>query len=371
MFQVSTPSRLCLFGEHQDYLGLEVIASAIDLRFTATVTERDDDIIHILIRDSSIDSLNAQNHNNLYQEHTIDLKEPITYRNTRDYLNSSVNLLLKNGYELRGADIKMDSEIPIGKGMCSSSTMIIVLIKALLERIGHPDKDDVNRIAYLGFAAEVLEFNEPGGMMDHYTSAIGGLVHLDFRSDVTAERIDREVGGCFILFDSLQQKDTTKVLAASKIPTLAALEQLKPYGISSVRDFYEDENKLALLEKLDDFKKRKLTANINNYRILQEALALLREPEVEQQALGRLIYQHQVNLRDGLGISTDTIDRILDTAMNHGALGGKVNGSGGGGCLYAYARTEDAPEILEAVTKMGYPAKILKQDSGVRREDER
>lgn len=30
---VSTPSRICLFGEHQDYLGLEVIASAIDMRF--------------------------------------------------------------------------------------------------------------------------------------------------------------------------------------------------------------------------------------------------------------------------------------------------------------------------------------------------
>ena len=28
MITVSTPSRICLFGEHQDYLGLEVIASA-------------------------------------------------------------------------------------------------------------------------------------------------------------------------------------------------------------------------------------------------------------------------------------------------------------------------------------------------------
>lgn len=27
----STPSRICLFGEHLDYLGLEVIASAVDL----------------------------------------------------------------------------------------------------------------------------------------------------------------------------------------------------------------------------------------------------------------------------------------------------------------------------------------------------
>lgn len=31
MIKISTPSRLCLFGEHQDYLGLDVIALAIDL----------------------------------------------------------------------------------------------------------------------------------------------------------------------------------------------------------------------------------------------------------------------------------------------------------------------------------------------------
>ena len=29
----SAPGRICLFGEHQDYLGLPVIAMAVDLRF--------------------------------------------------------------------------------------------------------------------------------------------------------------------------------------------------------------------------------------------------------------------------------------------------------------------------------------------------
>ena len=42
MVKASVPSRVCLFGEHQDYLGLEVIAAAIDLRFCASVTPRED-----------------------------------------------------------------------------------------------------------------------------------------------------------------------------------------------------------------------------------------------------------------------------------------------------------------------------------------
>ena len=52
-FKVSTPSRICLFGEHQDYLGLEVIAGAIDLRFSATVTENSENIVRIKIRDEN------------------------------------------------------------------------------------------------------------------------------------------------------------------------------------------------------------------------------------------------------------------------------------------------------------------------------
>jgi len=47
--KVSTPSRICIFGEHQDYLGLEVIAQAIDLRFYAEADEREDKILDIKI----------------------------------------------------------------------------------------------------------------------------------------------------------------------------------------------------------------------------------------------------------------------------------------------------------------------------------
>ena len=33
---ISTPGRICLFGEHQDYLGLPVLAMAISLRIKIT-----------------------------------------------------------------------------------------------------------------------------------------------------------------------------------------------------------------------------------------------------------------------------------------------------------------------------------------------
>lgn len=370
--RVSTPSRICLFGEHLDYLGLEVIAAAINLRFYASVTPRKDKIIHIKIRDEKLGILGEENTGELYEETEIDLSQPIRYQNKRDYLKSSINILLKSGYILNhGFDIVMDSEIPIGKGMCSSTTMTVVLIKALLEAIDSPDKDNASLIALLGFKAEVTEFDEPGGMMDHYTSALGGLVHLNFaEGNAEAEKINRSIPGCFILFDSLQAKNTTKVLADAKIPVVAAVEELKDYGIGSVRDFYYDIDNMKYLEKLDEVKKNKIKASIDNYRILKEAEKMLKGYNFSPEAFGALIREHHANLRDGLGISTPALEKILETAYANGALGGKVNGSGGGGCCYVYAHEADGGRIMKAVRELGYPAQLMKQDTGVRKDKE-
>ncbi|MDD4743350.1 MAG: galactokinase family protein [Eubacteriales bacterium] len=369
----STPSRLCLFGEHQDYLGLEVVAVAIDLRFSARVVKQPVPVIHIAIRDSKLDRLDSVNDANQYEFLAIDLNEPIRYTSKRDYLRSSVRVLQKHGYPLTGLDIRMDSQIPIGKGMCSSSTMIVVLIKAILSSIGSPDSEDPRKIAELAFQAEVTEFDEPGGRMDHYTSALGGMVHLDFGGDFKITPLSSRLDGCLILFDSLEQKNTTQVLAAAKVPTQEALALLTSDGIRSVRDFFRpdgtrDEVRLALLAKLDPARRRALDANIDNYALLKRGLAMLQEETIDNRRLGELLSAHHARLRDGLGISTPTLEKILDTALAHGAWGGKVNGSGGGGCCFVYADPADAPAIMAAVEQLGYPSRLLRQDSGVRRD---
>ena len=363
----STPSRICLFGEHLDYLGLEVIASAIDLRFSAHVRPRTDGMVYLKIRDSKLGELNVENTAGRYQERTFDLSQPIVYDKKRDYIKSVFQVLLREGYPLRcGFDIKMDSTIPIGKGMCSSSTMVVVLVKALLEAIEHPEADDAPRIAYLSFLSEVAEFHEPGGMMDHYTSALGGLVHLDFSSgEAVPTPLSLNPDGIFILFDSLQDKDTIQVLADSKYPTLEALESLGKYGIRSIRDFYAHPELEQCTDTLDSFHRRKVLANIDNYRIQREALELIRTGRMTSEKLGELLNRQQANLRDGLQISTPVIDRILEIAMEHGAFGGKFNGSGGGGCLYCFAPRERADEIAAAANDAGYPAMILHPDKGL------
>ncbi len=49
--EISTPGRVCLFGEHQDYLGLPVIAMAISLRSVISGIFRNDTSIIIRMPD--------------------------------------------------------------------------------------------------------------------------------------------------------------------------------------------------------------------------------------------------------------------------------------------------------------------------------
>ena len=368
--RVSTPSRICLFGEHLDYLGLEVVALAINLRFCASISPREDQQIHISIRDERLGSLGSDGTEYPPQEYWIDLSKPIVYQHKRDYMNSCVNLLLKEGYlnPQQGYDISLDAKIPIGKGMCSSTTMIMVILRALLEASGAPVKEDLSELAYLGYRAEVEEFHEPGGMMDHYTSAYGGLVHLDFAGGtVKPTRLDAEIPGYFVLFDSLCDKDTIRVLSQAKQPVMEALEQLKPYGVEGIRDLYQNPSKLELLKHLDEWHRKKLQASYDNYVILREALRFFEKGQFLPAGFGQMIYRHHKNLRDGFGISTPTIERILDTAMEHGALGGKINGSGGGGCCYVYCPDrESAERVLDAVQAIGFPGMMLQPDQGNR-----
>ena len=363
MIKVATPSRICLFGEHQDYLGLEVIASAINLHFSTKAVKRDDSLLKIKIRDSSIGELGATNDEGKYEEVILDAAVEQVYDKPRDYFKSIVNVVKREGFAVPGADIIMDSTIPIGKGMCSSTTMVMALTATLVALCDPEAARDKRRMAYLAWKAEVQEFNEPGGMMDHYASALGGLTHMNFRTgQCEAEPVELNMPGCYILFDSLQDRDCTKVLAKAKFPTLDGIAALSKYGVTSIRDFYERPELCAHLDEIDEFNRARVIANINDYRLQREALELIRTGTMTDEKLGSMLSEHQANMRDGLGISTPAIDKILETAIANGAYGGKFNGAGGGGCLYVYAPLDKADQICGAVKELGYPSMILKKD---------
>ena len=86
-----------------------------------------------------------------------------------------------------------------------------------------------------------------------------------------------------------------------------------------------------------------------------DLLRALKHQHSDNKRLGELLYEHHCHLRDGIGISTPKIERMLDAAMEAGALGGKVNGSGGGGTMFAYApgRQEEVKAAIDAAGGRG------------------
>ncbi|MCS7253749.1 MAG: hypothetical protein NZ781_06975 [Armatimonadetes bacterium] len=351
--EVVAPGRICLFGEHQDFLGLRVISCAIDLHIRIYGRRRSDNLFVINMPD-------------IGEVDVIDITHPIVYRRQRDYIRSCLNVVLKEGYELPcGYDVEVRGNIPINAGTSSSSALVIAWTKFLLIASGSHDADDTVKVAKLAHRAEVIEFKEPGGMMDHYTSSLGGTLHIDCKEPISVERLPVKLTG-LVLGDSLERKQTLDILRSSKEDVLYGIRQLSQWIDGFDLRTTPTEVILQYARKLEERFRRKVVANVYNRDICLRALEMLREGEFDEWELGRLLLEHQAHLRDGLGVSTRKIDAMIDAAISAGALGGKINGSGGGGCMFAYAPGREK-EVAEAIESVGGRAYIVKVDPGARR----
>lgn len=201
--------------------------------------------------------------------------------------------------------------------------------------------------------------------MDHFASALGKLIYVDCRPPFRAEHLPIELSG-FVLGDSLQKKETLGVLSGSKDDVLQGVAFLK----KEYPDFDLHTTPLAevehLLDRLPEPSARKVKANLINRDITVEAMEMFRTG-VDPVRLGELLTRHHEQLRDGIRVSTPKIDAMLDAALQAGALGGKINGSGGGGAMFVYAPgNEDA--VARALESAGGKAYKVTIDTGARVE---
>ena len=78
-----------------------------------------------------------------------------------------------------------------------------------------------------------------------------------------------------------------------------------------------------------------IEGTIRNRDIEIEASSLLKEGGAPAEKLGLLMNEHHGILRDVLKISTDKIEKMCGISLQKGAVGAKIFGSGGGGCMLA------------------------------------
>ena len=211
--EISTPGRVCLFGEHQDYLGLPVLAMAISLRSVIKSAPRNDSLV--IIRKPDID-----------ETEKFDLNK-IKYSSSKDHFKSGLKVCKRFGFKFsKGFDCELRSNIPIKAGTSSSSSILVTWIHFLSQIADNAKKLDRNMIAELAYQAEVIEFNSPGGMMDQYSTSLGGLIYLESNPKISIEQIDTNLGA-FVLGDSLEQKDTIGILSRCRDSRISILNKIK------------------------------------------------------------------------------------------------------------------------------------------------
>ena len=121
------------------------------------------------------------------------------------------------------------------------------------------------------------------------------------------------------------------------------------------------------IENLPPESKRLLKGTLHTRDLTAEGNALFESDAFDHVRFGELLTRQFEVLRDYLHISTPKIEQMIQESLKAGALGAKINGSGGGGCIFAYAPYK-AENVAEALERVGAKVHIIRVDEGVRRE---
>jgi D-glycero-alpha-D-manno-heptose-7-phosphate kinase len=224
-------------------------------------------------------------------------------------------------------DLFLASEIPPGTGLGSSASVCVNLLKTLSTYLHRPiSKYDIAEESF-HIARNVLGRNI--GKQDEYAAAFGGLNYICFEPDgrvfVDPVRVSpqfaQELQSHLMLFFTGAAHHSWSILKEQEAatrqrcgPAVDALHEVKTLG-AKMRDalVQQDLSAFGGLLHLAWMAKRRISARISDVRI----------------------------------------DGLYDLARQHGAVGGKITGAGGGGFLLLFCGPDRQSSVREALRKQG------------------
>ena len=343
------PGRVCLFGDHQDYLGLPIIATTIDKEITIEAKKNNTEEFKIFKKDL-----------NIYD--SIDLKQDIR-SDEKDFLRIALRVLKKyNCIPNHGYDIEIKSEIPINSGLSSSSALIVAWVNFILTSFS--DRSISSKLlAELSYEIEVLEMSGSGGKMDQYTIAYGKTIFLDTRTN-EIDSFDHSLCD-MIIGVSNKPKDTQGLLKKLKDNSQKSIDVVKN-KVSSF-NLYDKENinKSSYLDILHDDLKPYFKAAVGNYRVTEDAKKEFSKLKLDINEISRLMNTHHNYLKNELKITTSEIDRMIDVSKENGAIGSKIVGSGGGGSVVCLSTNSDSSnKIVSEFKRIGVKDAFIAKKGG-------
>jgi D-glycero-alpha-D-manno-heptose-7-phosphate kinase len=222
-----------------------------------------------------------------------------------------------------GITLRTDSEAPAGAGISGSSALIIAIASALNRLTGRGYS--IERIREVSQNIEAQIIRVPTGCQDYYPAMYGGVNAIELRAD-----------GIFRQAITVDPEDFNERIA------LAYTGEPRQSGINNWE-----------VTKAHIDGDRKVHRNFE--RIAEIAWAMRGALERADWAeAARLVREEWANRRENApGITTPLIDRLAEAARPAGAMGAKVCGAGGGGCVFFLVERGARLRVEEAIAREG------------------
>lgn len=240
---------------------------------------------------------------------------------------------------LRGVEVTLRSDFPIGAGLGGSSAAGVALQGGLAAWRDEVADLDLAAVAEASRDVEVLDLGVPGGRQDHYAAAFGGALGLWFTDRVGVRRI------------GLTER-TRAELEARMVLVYSGQSRISGDTITAVIDAYRARNA------------RVVSALAHMKALASQMIEALGGGDVE--ALGALVGEHWIHQRAlHPAITTDRIDAIMERGRAAGAIGGKALGASGGGCVVLIAAADVVDRIRSAVAPLGDSLPFAVDEAGL------
>jgi len=310
------PGKIILTGEHFVVLGAPAVAAAVNLYAFATAQSTSGRRLKV---EANIPLSLVGRDENKFQPDTKELLEPfrLAARDSLDYL----------GKRTRGVSLEVDCQIPIGAGLGSSAATSVAIIAATSRAYG--ENLDKKQICQLAFGPESYLHGSPSGV-DHATSTYGGIIQFSKPDNVKQLRLDKLPS---LLVCDTNVHRSTKRLVGSVVKRARRDTDLFKSHVHDVSEI--SFSAVRALKRGDD---RELGDLMNkNHELLVE-----------------------------IGVSHPSLDRLVTAARRAGAIGAKMTGAGGGGCIIALCKNDEAALKIGSVLRRvdGTPYMVSLDPSG-------
>jgi len=333
------PGRVNLIGEHTDYNDGFVFPMAIENYTSVAITSRKDRMLSIWSE-------------NMQELINIDLDNNTVKRNHwSDYTAGVANMLENESINLTGADIYIESDVPVGAGLSSSAALEISSALALLSTVNV--KLEKAKLAQLGQRAENLFVGMNCGIMDQFISIHGErdkALFLDCRSleyqlvPLPSDKVRIVICNTMVKHE-LGSSEYNKRRAECETGVEIMSKSFK--NIKALRDV-NLEQFLSVNEQLPPIVRKRCRHVISEDERTIESIDALQKYDLVR--FGQLMNASHDSLRDDYQVSCRELDIMVDIARKFpGVLGARMTGGGFGGCTVNLVNKEDVDQFCDTI----------------------